>query len=148
MAVHGHLMSRFDLLWRKVEALDGSAFTQRHKILAIGELPGDLVRLSPVGHVNEQRLRPCRQFVKVAGADAVQLVAIRRCFSPCGLPVLAVVTKSDKLSRAKINRKVEEIQSRLGVAAIAFSALTGVGKKELLSSIRSLVAEYFENTRK
>jgi GTP-binding protein len=64
-----------------------------------------------------------------------------------GLPVLAVVTKSDKLSRDKVNRKEKEIQSRLGVAAIAFSALTGDGKKELLSSIRNLVAEHFEKTR-
>ena len=64
-----------------------------------------------------------------------------------GLPVLAVVTKSDKLSRDKVNRKVTEVQSRLGVAAIAFSALTGVGKKELLGSIRNLVAEHIEQTR-
>jgi len=63
------------------------------------------------------------------------------------LPVMAVVTKSDKLSRDKVNRKVKEVESRLGAAAIAFSALTGEGKKELLNSIRNLVTKHFEQTK-
>lgn len=58
------------------------------------------------------------------------------------LPVLVVVTKSDKLSHDKINRKVKEVESRLRVEAIAFSSLTGAGRKELLSSIRNLVTEH------
>ncbi len=64
-----------------------------------------------------------------------------------GLPVLAVVTKSDKLSHDKVKQKVKKIQSQLGVAAIAFSALTGAGKRELLDSIRNLVAEHSKQTR-
>lgn len=62
------------------------------------------------------------------------------------LPTLAVVTKTDKLNRDKVGRKVREVQSRLGVTAIAFSATTGVGKKELLGSIMTLISQHNEPT--
>lgn len=63
------------------------------------------------------------------------------------LPVLAVVTKTDKINRDKTNRKVKEIESLLGVAAIAFSALSSGGKKELLNSIRNLVKEHHKRIK-
>ena len=62
------------------------------------------------------------------------------------LPTLAVVTKTDKLNHDKVGRKVHEVQTRLGVTAIAFSATTGVGKKELLGSIMTLISQYNEPT--
>lgn len=63
------------------------------------------------------------------------------------LPVLAVVTKTDKLNRDETNRKVKEVESRLGVAAISFSALSGRGKKELWGSIHGLVREHYGRIR-
>jgi GTP-binding protein len=71
----------------------------------------------------------------------VEWLSIRR------LPVLAVVTKSDKLNHDQTKRKVAEVASRLGVAAVAFSALTGRGKKELLGSISTLFREHKDDTR-
>ncbi len=58
------------------------------------------------------------------------------------LPVLVVVTKTDKLNRDKVNRKVKAVRDQLGVEVIAFSSVTGAGKKELLRSIHDLVNEY------
>jgi GTP-binding protein EngB required for normal cell division len=63
------------------------------------------------------------------------------------LPVLAVVTKTDKLNRDKTKRKVQQIETQLGVAAIASSALTGIGRKELMGSINNLLSEYNERKK-
>ena len=55
------------------------------------------------------------------------------------LPVLGVLTKTDKISRDEVNRKVKQLQFQLDIAIIAFSALTNMGKKELLDSIHNLL---------
>lgn len=63
------------------------------------------------------------------------------------LPVLVAVTKSDKLNRDKLNRKLRQIENDLGVPAIGCSTVTGIGRKELLASIRGLVEEHFERKK-
>ena len=63
------------------------------------------------------------------------------------LPVMVAVTKADKLSRDKVIRKVRGLEQDLGVGAIAFSTVTGIGRKELLTSIRQLVNEHLDTTR-
>ena len=58
------------------------------------------------------------------------------------LPVLVAVTKSDKLTRDAQNRKVRQTEEELGAAALAFSAVTGIGRIELMESIRQLVKDH------
>jgi GTP-binding protein len=52
-----------------------------------------------------------------------------------GLPMLVVCTKADKLSRGQWPKQVKQIRQGLALSeqasAIAFSALTGLGKEEL-----------------
>lgn len=80
-------------------------------------------------------LMDCRREITDEDQQLAQWLADR------SLPVLAVVTKADKLNRDKINRKVREVESALGADAIAFSAVSGLGKHELLRSIQNLVVE-------
>ncbi len=61
------------------------------------------------------------------------------------IPALVIITKTDKLTRDKTNRKVAEIEKKLGVSAIPFSSVTGTGKRELLGAIHSLINEYYQN---
>lgn len=63
------------------------------------------------------------------------------------LPVIAAITKSDKLSRSKVVQKVKSVEQELGVEAVAFSIVSGAGKNELLASLRQLVSEHVEATR-
>jgi GTP-binding protein EngB required for normal cell division len=63
------------------------------------------------------------------------------------LPVLVAVTKADKLTRDKQNRKVSQIETDCGVTALAFSAVTGQGKDALLAAIRDLVQEHTEQMK-
>jgi GTP-binding protein len=58
------------------------------------------------------------------------------------LPVLVAVTKSDKLTRDAQNRKVRQTEEELGAAALAFSTVTGIGRIELMESIRQLVKDH------
>lgn len=55
------------------------------------------------------------------------------------LPTLMVVTKIDKLNRDKSNRKIHQVEKQLGLPAIGFSSLTGVGKRELMGAIFDLM---------
>ena len=57
------------------------------------------------------------------------------------IPVLIVVTKADKLNRDKINRKIQAVEREFGLGAIPFSAVSGIGKNELVDSALQLVAE-------
>ncbi|MFH2048051.1 MAG: ribosome biogenesis GTP-binding protein YihA/YsxC, partial [bacterium] len=61
------------------------------------------------------------------------------------IPALVTVTKTDKLTRDKTNRKVAEVEKKLGVSALAFSSVTGAGKKELVGAIYSLISEYYKD---
>ncbi len=63
------------------------------------------------------------------------------------LPVLSVVTKTDKLGRDKVQRKIAQVERELGFEAVAFSAVTGAGKKELLSAIRSLLSDHYSQSK-
>jgi GTP-binding protein len=58
------------------------------------------------------------------------------------LACLAVVTKSDKVNRDQLSRKVKQVELGLGVPGLPFSALSGVGRKELSVAIAELVKEY------
>jgi GTP-binding protein len=61
-----------------------------------------------------------------------------------GVPALIVLTKSDKLSRTKAAQQVGTTVEALGVAGdqvVAFSALSGEGRDELLETLGSLLAE-------
>jgi GTP-binding protein len=57
-----------------------------------------------------------------------------------GLPVMLVITKADKLGRDKLSQKMRQVEAELGLPSIAFSAVTGLGKEQLTSAIRQLVA--------
>lgn len=54
------------------------------------------------------------------------------------IPFLPVLTKADKLSRSALLKKGEELKSILGVRPVFFSALRGLGKKELVEKIEIL----------
>ena len=56
------------------------------------------------------------------------------------LPVIVVVTKADKLNRDKVQRKVAQVEVQFGVTAVAFSSLSGQGKRELLAAIHDLLS--------
>jgi GTP-binding protein len=58
------------------------------------------------------------------------------------LPVLVAVTKADKLTRDAQNRKVRKTEEELGASALAFSTVTGLGRIELMESIRQLVKDH------
>ena len=55
------------------------------------------------------------------------------------LPALIVVTKTDKLNRDRINRKLRQVENELGLPSIAFSSVSGEGKNELLAAIGDLI---------
>lgn len=58
------------------------------------------------------------------------------------LVCMTVVTKSDKVNRDQLGRKVRQVELSLGVPALPFSALSGDGRKELSAAIAELVKEY------
>jgi len=58
------------------------------------------------------------------------------------LPVLVAITKSDKLSKDKVNRKVRQVESELEIGAIPSSTLSGLGKNELMNAIHELVKRH------
>jgi GTP-binding protein len=62
-----------------------------------------------------------------------------------GLPVLIVMTKTDKLTRDKMNRKAGQFEREFGLEVIPFSIVSGIGKKQLLDSTFSLVSEYYNS---
>ncbi|MCH8027232.1 MAG: YihA family ribosome biogenesis GTP-binding protein [candidate division Zixibacteria bacterium] len=62
-----------------------------------------------------------------------------------GLPVLIVMTKTDKLNKDKINKKSRQLQAEFGLEVMPFSIVSGIGKKELLNSTFSLVSEYLKS---
>jgi GTP-binding protein len=60
------------------------------------------------------------------------------------IPYVIVITKIDKIARSKVARQVEMIKSAFGKLKycqqfITFSAITGVGKNELLSIIEQYI---------
>jgi GTP-binding protein len=63
------------------------------------------------------------------------------------LPVVVAVTKADKVGRSQLAEKVRQVASQLGLPAIPFSVLTGVGKRELMGAVNNLVTEYLRGTK-
>lgn len=55
------------------------------------------------------------------------------------LPCMPVLTKVDKLTRDKINRKALQIKNELGLTVIPFSTVNGIGKEEVLKTIKALL---------
>jgi len=97
---------------------------------------GILVRdyLTTVEHlVGLILLLDCRRETTVEDNELVAWLAERK------LPVLIALTKADKLSRTRLNDKVREIEKELGTTVIACSAVSGLGKKELVDAVRELV---------
>lgn len=88
-------------------------------------------------------------------AGIVQLLDIRReptdddrqmldMLAEIGLPTLVVVTKTDKLSKSAIAKRVDELAGELEIdpdQIIPFSAVTGAGRDELAEAVVSLVAQ-------
>jgi GTP-binding protein len=58
------------------------------------------------------------------------------------IPALLVITKSDKLNRDQLNRKIAKTETDLQLHAIASSVTSGVGKIEIIRAIGELVNEY------
>jgi GTP-binding protein len=59
-----------------------------------------------------------------------------------GVPTILVATKTDKLPRASVPKRVRELANAAGVEedqVIPFSAVTGVGRSELAEAIVSLI---------
>jgi GTP-binding protein len=86
-------------------------------------------------------LLDCRRELTPEDLELAEWLAARR------LPVLATLTKTDKLNRDKVRRKVAAVESQLGAEAIPFSAVTGRGKKELWSAVFHLVKQYYESMK-
>jgi GTP-binding protein len=86
-------------------------------------------------------LLDCRREPTVEDRQLISWLAERE------LPVLVTVTKADKLSRDKISRKVSEVETDLGAAAIPFSVVTSQGKIELIRAINHLVGEHLNKTK-
>ena len=55
------------------------------------------------------------------------------------LPAVVALTKSDKLNRDQINRKVRALEAEVGLAVIPFSTVSGLGRRELAGAINELV---------
>ena len=56
------------------------------------------------------------------------------------IPFVPVLTKTDKLSRNALTKKIEEMERELHVKAIPFSSVSGIGKAELIKQIESLAS--------
>lgn len=63
------------------------------------------------------------------------------------IPALVAVTKTDKITRDRINRKVAQVERELRAPAIAISTVTGAGKNDLVGAIQTLVNEHAEDTK-
>lgn len=58
-----------------------------------------------------------------------------------GLPAVAVATKADKVARGHWRGRVEAIARELDMPAIAFSAVSGAGRSDLLQVIKGFLLE-------
>ncbi len=63
------------------------------------------------------------------------------------VPVMIAITKTDKFSRDKANRKIAQIERDLRLPAVGCSSVTGVGKTEILGAVRDLVTENTKGRR-
>lgn len=56
-----------------------------------------------------------------------------------GIRFAIVLTKADKLSKSRLNKKSREIEQAFKVQPISFSSLSGLGRKELLRWIEDVI---------
>lgn len=56
------------------------------------------------------------------------------------IPVLMVITKTDKISKHQTNLKVHEVEKLMDAPAIPYSIKSGIGKQQLIGSVLDLVA--------
>lgn len=86
-------------------------------------------------------LLDCRRSLTEADSRLLALIGRRQ------LPVIVAVTKADKVNRDQLTRKVRQVESELGLEAIPFSAVSGIGKRELARAINNLVGEHLGKTK-
>ena len=86
-------------------------------------------------------LLDCRREPTEQDGDLIRWLSERQ------LPVMVAITKADKLSKDKLNRKVRQFEADLGVAVIPFSIVSGIGRKTLLASLRQLVDEHMQQIK-
>ncbi len=55
------------------------------------------------------------------------------------MPCVAIITKTDKITRDKTNRKARQIENAYGLTSIPFSTTKGTGKDEVLQAVFALV---------
>jgi GTP-binding protein len=89
-------------------------------------------QLRGIVHLLDARHEPTR--------DDLQMLEF---LADLGVPTIVVATKTDKLPRAAVPKRVRELADAAGVEEgqiIPFSAVTGVGRAELAEAIVELVA--------
>ena len=93
---------------------------------------------------SRQQLRAVVQLLDARhGATALDLEMVRR-LRESGRPSLLVLTKADKLSRAKLDRQIEKLETGGDLADLAylpFSAETGMGRDDLLRWIEKVTGD-------
>jgi GTP-binding protein len=93
---------------------------------------------------SRQQLRAVVQLLDARhGATALDLEMVRR-LRETGRPSLLVLTKADKLSRAKLDRQIEKLDTGGDLADLAylpFSAETGMGRDDLLRWIEEVTGD-------
>jgi GTP-binding protein len=115
-----------------------------------GYVRGGLDLRRAMGELTEKYLGGRRQLRAVVllidarlGPTALDLEMIAR-LREGGRPFLLVLTKADKLSRTKLNRQIEKLESGGELADLAyltFSAETGAGRDDLLRWIEEVTAD-------
>jgi GTP-binding protein len=81
-------------------------------------------------------LLDCRRDLTNDDLKMIQWLAERE------LPVLIALTKVDKLTRDKTNRKVKLLERELGAGVIPTSVVSGEGKNELVQAVRELMSRH------
>jgi len=86
-------------------------------------------------------LLDCRRELTEQDGELIRWLSDRQ------LPVMVAITKADKLSKDKLNQKVRQFETELGIAVIPFSILSGIGRRTLLASLRQLVDEHMQQKK-
>ncbi len=86
-------------------------------------------------------LLDCRRDPTPEDHQLIEWLAMRQ------VPSLIAVTKTDKITRDKANRKVAQVEREFGAPAIPISSVTGAGKGDLMGAIHTLVSEHLEHRK-
>lgn len=63
------------------------------------------------------------------------------------LPAVIVITKIDKLSQQDLFKRTETIGNELGVSPVLFSAVSGVGRNQLMRAITNVIGNFKDTQR-